>query len=212
MKICMFRLCIASLSLVFFGACINLGLSQSTSTRFFLLESKIGASMQTDGSNGFSDISLGIGPVFIPAYLDRPQLVTRLSGHELQVDEFRQWAEPLRATIARVMEENLSVSTGARHIHAIPKRRSTVIDLQVSFEVLQFDADATGRVILKTVWRIIDPDSHQPLLERRSTIVQPSGGTDAALVVDAMSEALAALSREIFQALVEVVGRVPKMS
>jgi uncharacterized lipoprotein YmbA len=212
MKIPMTRLGIVSLSLVFFAACINLGPSQSTSTRFYLLESKIEASMRTEDSDRFADISLGIGPVVIPEYLDRPQLVTRLSGNELQVKEFHRWAEPLRDNISSVIVENLAALTGANQIHAIPLYRSAVIDLQVSMDVLQFDADSSGRVTLKAVWRIINPDEHRTLIEKRSTIVQPSSGTDTAVVVDAMSEALAALSREVFQALVEVAGSMPKTS
>jgi len=197
------RMTIVGMALLIFSACINLGTSKSTATRFYLLESNVEPMMVTESQGRLSNLSLGVGPVTIPPYLDRPQLVTRMSGNELRMDEFRQWAEPLRDTIARVIEENISAQTGAKHIHSMPKPRSAVIDLQVTLDVQQFDADTAGNVTLKSVWRIIKPDGHQRLTERRSTIVQPSRSKDIADVVDAMSTALAALSGEMAQALVD---------
>lgn len=194
-------------SLWVFTACMNLG--TSASTRFYLLESMPTANASSGHGGGLADTSLGIGPVTIPSYLDRPQLVTRLGANELRIDEFRRWAEPLRASISRVIEANVAMLTGAKHIHSYPKRCSAVIDYQISLDVLRFDADTAGSVTLKSVWRIMSPVGHQQLMERRATIVKPSGSTDTIDVVDAMNNALAALSQEMVNALVEVAGRVP---
>ena len=204
MKIRLTRLCILLLLSFFIVSCMKLGPSTSRSTRFYLLESKTEAGVPMEPKDWFADISLGIGPVSIPAYLDRPQLVTRLSGNELQVDEFHQWAEPLRANITRVIAKNLSTLTGAKDVHSIPLHRSAKIDLQVSLDVLRFEADTAGTVTLKSVWRMINPVGSQQMLAKPSTIVQPSGSADIVDVIDAMSEALAALSREIAQTLVDV--------
>lgn len=190
-----------------FTACMNLG--TSASTRFYLLESEPTAMASSEQGGGFADTSLGIGPVTIPSYLDRPQLVTRLGANELRIDEFRQWAEPLRVNILRVIEENVAMLTGAKHIHAVPKRRSAVVDYQISLDVLRFDADTAGIVTLKSVWRIVSPVGHQQLMERRATIVKPSGSTNTIDVVDAMNKALAALSQEMVNALAEAAGRAP---
>ncbi len=210
MKMRMVPLLIIAATCVVFTACLNLG--TSTSTRFFLLESKPGAIESTDPGEDLTDTSLGVGPVTIPSYLDRPHLVSRLSGNELRVDDFHQWAEPLKANISRVIAENLSVLTNARHIHSYPKRRSTVVDYQISVDILRFDADASGSVTLKSVWRIIDPDDKQQLVGKRTTIIQASGSTDTVDVIDAMSIALASLSQEMAQVLVELVGSLPGTS
>ncbi len=195
------------MSLLVFGACMNLGTFKSTAARFYLLESNVEPMMATGSQGRLSNLSLGIGPVIIASYLDRPQLVSRLSGNELRVDEFRLWAEPLKANISRVIRENLSVLTDAGHVYSYPIKRATIIDYQISLNVLRFDADAAGSVTLKSVWRIVEPDSHQGLMERRSTIVKPSSSTAIADVVDAMSMALAELSKEMAQALVDGLPR-----
>lgn len=207
MNLRMARMVIIGMSLLVCTACMNLGLSTSPATRFYLLEAKVEERISTGSQDGLADLSLGIGPVTIAPYLDRPQLVSRLSGNELRVDEFHQWAEPLKANISRVIRENLSVLTDAGHVYSYPIKRATSIDYQISLNVLRFDADAAGSVTLKSVWRIVEPDSHQGLMERRSTIVQPSSSTVIADGVDAMSMALAELSKEMAQALVDGLPR-----
>ena len=205
MKMRIARLILVGTVLFLFTACLKVG--TSTSTRFYLLESSSDEALQSAFENKMPDVSIGVGPVTLAQYLDRPQLVSRLSGNELRVHEFSQWAEPLKATIARVVEENLSVLTGAKHIHSFPKRRSAVIDYQISLDVRRFDADAAGSVTLQAVWHIAKPEEHQRLMERRSVIVQPSSSTDSTDVVDAMSMALTELSKEITRALVIVAQK-----
>ncbi len=196
------RLTVAGTALALLSACMNLGGSPSTATRFFLLESRPAAGPAATEKDAPADLAIGVGPVTVPAYLDRPQIVTRTKGNELLVDDFRQWAEPLRVAITRVMREDLALATGARHVYAHPWNRSAAIDFQVSLDVLRFEADTAGAVTLVAVWRIFDADGRQstPLQERRSTIVRPLDGTNR---VDAMSTALADLSQEVAALLVE---------
>lgn len=201
MKIRSVLLVTVVLALLVLTACINLG--TSTATRFYLLESKAEPVMATKSQSRLSNLSLVIGPVTIAAYLDRPQLVFRINGNELHVDEFHQWAEPLKANISRVIRENLSVLTHAGHVHSHLHRQSVAIDYQITLDVLQFDPNEAGSVTLKSVWRIIKPGSHQRLMEKRSTIVQPFNGTTSADVVVAMSMALAELSRQMADTLVD---------
>lgn len=203
MNLRMARMVIIGMSLLVCTACMNLGLSTSPATRFYLLEAKVEERISTGSQDGLADLSLGIGPVTIAPYLDRPQLVSRLSGNELRVDEFRLWAEPLKANISGVIQENLSVLTDAGHVHSYPQRRSVAIDYQITLDVRRFDADTDGSVTLKSVWCIVKPDGHQRVIESRSVIVQQSSSTDSDDVVDAMSMALATLSKEMAQALVD---------
>jgi len=159
--------------------------------------------MSTGLQDGPADTILGVGPVTIPLYLDRPQLVSRLKGSELRIDDFRLWAEPLKTNILRVIQENLAGLTEAKQVYSYPQRTFVTVDYQITLDVLRFDADVDGKVTLKSVWRIIEPDGHKPVVEMRSTIVQPSSGTAIADVVDAMSMALAELSKEISRVLVD---------
>ena len=56
---------------------------------------------------------IGVGPIEIPSYLDRPQIITRMRLHELMLNEHALWAEPLDKALARVIALNLGALTGA---------------------------------------------------------------------------------------------------
>lgn len=205
-------LTVAGMALPLLTACLNLGGSSSTATRFFLLEARPAAALATNSDDGLAEYALGVGPVTIPAYLDRPQIVTRADGNELLVNDFRQWAEPLRSAITRVIREDLALATGARHVYAHPWSRSDAIDFQVTLDVIRFEADTAGAVTLVAVWRILDAaGGRRPTLvhEQRSTIIRPLDGTTT---VDAMSTALADLSREMAAALVVISRGEPGAS
>ncbi len=202
MKARIAQLVLTVISLAFFTACLNLG--RSPATRFYLLESKSGPALSLAREVEMHHVSIGIGPVAVPPYLDRPQMMTRMDGNELRPNEFNQWAEPLMTNISRVMGANLSLLTEAGNIHSYPWKRSAVIDFQITLDVLQFEVDSGGRVTLKGVWRIFDPDNHQLLMERRSTITQTSAGVGVEPVVETMDMVLAELSIEMAEALIEV--------
>lgn len=195
--------------LMILAACMNLGTSASSATRFYLLDSKPGPPLSSLPKGELSRLSIGVGPVTIPPYLDRPQIVTRVGVNELRPDDFHQWAEPIKANISRVMGENLALATGVRHTFPHPWKRSAAIDLQIAMDLLRFDADTRGRVTLTAVWRIFHPDDRRLLVERRSSITETSESTDTTHVVEAMSAALADLSREMADALVDVVQGEP---
>src|SRR3954468_11900896 len=88
------------------GGC-SLG-RQSPPTRLYVLT----ALAEADGSQGVaatSGLALAVGPVGLPEYVDRPQIVTGDSGNELQQAFFEQWAEPLTSNLTRVLANNLSL-------------------------------------------------------------------------------------------------------
>ena len=83
------------------------GCADNQPTRFYTL------SAMTDAPGGKppatrADLTVGIGPVTLPPYLDRPQLVTWTAPGELKVDEFVRWGEPLDTGVTRTTVENLA--------------------------------------------------------------------------------------------------------
>ena len=53
---------------------------------------------------------MAVGPITIPASVDRPQIVVAMSPNQVRLDEFNRWVSPLQNNIGRVVAENL-VST-----------------------------------------------------------------------------------------------------
>src|SRR5512147_1114381 len=54
-------------------------------------------------------VSLGIGPIRLPGYLDRQEIVTRVSPNRMDLSEYDQWAEPLETNFNRVLGQNLAI-------------------------------------------------------------------------------------------------------
>jgi uncharacterized lipoprotein YmbA len=63
---------------------------------------------------------VGVLPVRMPGYIDRPQLVTWTAPGELRIDEFLRWAEPLDAGITRTVAENLDALLPESHVVRAP--------------------------------------------------------------------------------------------
>ncbi|MDH5588735.1 MAG: PqiC family protein [Gemmatimonadota bacterium] len=151
-------------------------------------------------------VVLGLGPVTLPGYLDRPQIVVRVSEHEVSLAESDRWAEPLRENVPRTLRENLARLLPSSSYVAYPWHRSEAPDYGITVEVGRFEADVAGAVVLDAAWWIVDAGDGG-VVERRTTVVHESAaGPDRAAVVDAQSRALAALSREIAAAVRRVVG------
>jgi|SRR5579872_262991 len=147
-------------------------------------------------------IGLGVGPITLPKYLDRPQIVTRLNSNSLAQADLDQWAGDLNDNITRVLATNLSQLLATQSVSFYPWKDQARVEYQVTIDVTKFEQDPDGSTVLTTFWSIINPNDEKVLVMRRSTYrdKEQAGGAgsrpyDAA--VAAMSRDLAALSRDI---------------
>ena len=69
-----------------------------------------------------SALVLALGPINLPEYLDRPQLVTRVGGNRLEVDEFNRWGGALDEEISRALADRIGARLGTRQIYHYPSR------------------------------------------------------------------------------------------
>lgn len=144
---------------------------------------------------------LVVGPVTIPDYMERPQIVTRSSGQEIYIDEFNRWAGSLSEDIMRVLTENLSVLLSQAHISASQWTLGSTAKYQVPIDVRRFDVMPDGNVLLKANWSIYDQGKKQTLTTSETLVKETIVGQDYNAKVSAMSKALEALSRDIADAI-----------
>jgi uncharacterized lipoprotein YmbA len=147
--------------------------------------------------------AIGIGPVKIPEYLNQSEMVTRITQNEIRVDEFAKWAEPLENNISRALAENLSSLLCLRSIVIFPWGRQTPIDYRIDVHVIQMDGVLGESASLDVAWSITDGTDRKksPLLTKRSTYKESTGGGDYGAFVSAQSRNLASLSREISETI-----------
>jgi len=142
-------------------------------------------------------VAIGIGPVRLPEYLDRPQLVTRLSANRLQMADSHRWAEPLGENISRVLGENLSRLLGTDRILLYPWPSSGNTGYQLLVEVLNFENESDGTAKMTVRWSVKAADGETVLPARRSSHRIAASGQEREGQVAALNEALGSFSREV---------------
>jgi uncharacterized lipoprotein YmbA len=144
---------------------------------------------------------VGIGPIDVPSYLDRPQIVTRGEGHRLVVHEFDRWADPLKDRVLDVLMENVVSLSDSKRVAPYPWPSAFRPDHRVTGEINAFEAGPTGEVVLKTRWTVQVVDAPESIEVRMSEYREPADTDDFNSVVAAMSRALARWSVDIASAL-----------
>ncbi|MCW5700728.1 MAG: membrane integrity-associated transporter subunit PqiC [Rhodospirillales bacterium] len=143
------------------------------------------------------DLTVGLGPVVLPKYLDRSEIVRRTSAYEIALAEFDRWSESLETMVPRVMVVNLSAALKTDRVFIFPQQRAPETDYHVEIEFFRFEPGSDGVVVLEAQWELYGGRDDTPLIVRKSAFRQPQTGTDYAATVDAMSRALASLCNEL---------------
>lgn len=159
-------------------------------------------------------LRLGLGPVVLPPYLDRPDIVTRQGPNQVRLADAHRWAEPLEPMLSRTLAQDLHVLLGAEDVVPVPTRRDLPLDRVVEVAVSRLDAEPSGRVVLDARWWIFGGDGDTLLASGRSLIEeQGAPPPDYGAIVAAMSRAVAAAAKDIAIAIrggAPVPERAPK--
>jgi uncharacterized protein len=187
------QIVVALLALV---VCLSACAGKSASSKFYVL-----SPLPQSKLSGADGASIGVFPVSMPDYLDRPQVVTRVSENEIKLDEFSRWAEPLKENFYTVLVDNLSTLLSNEKIIKTSHNLGTPLTLHVGVEVLQFDGTLGGDVVLSVKWGLFGEGGKSLLIAKRSSFKEPTGAATYEALVAAQSRAVAAFSREVAEAI-----------
>jgi uncharacterized lipoprotein YmbA len=104
-----------------------------------LLASSLGSPASGQGP------SIGLGPVELPTYLDRTELVSRPEPNRLQVTDDDRWGEPLVDGFRRVLREDLKAVIARDRVVARPFDTHSPPDLVFAIDVSRFEPTGTER-------------------------------------------------------------------
>jgi uncharacterized lipoprotein YmbA len=183
------------------------GCARSGPPRFYVLHALAETGTVGEAAGIAEDITVGIGPVTLPSYLERPQIVTTAAEPEIHINinEFERWAGSLKEDIGRVVAENIASMLGSNRILIYPWHRSTV-DYRVQMEILRFDGALGHEVMLRVQWAVFDAAGEMPVLTV-SEFQKPAAGPGVDALIEAWSLALADLSGEMAAVLVDLASR-----
>jgi len=184
-------------------ACICLVVQACAGTkpsRFYILNSNCVSTPGEMNPNAI-DISLGVGPVKLPEYLNRSQIVTRTSPEAVQLAEFDRWAEPLDKNFARVLAVDLGYLLRTPKVALFPMSGFRNLDYQIVVEVIQFDGTQGGKAFLSVRYTLFGKDGKEPILVKKVDFTETVKGDTFEALVAAHCLNVCALSREIASAV-----------
>ncbi|MGD0551308.1 MAG: PqiC family protein [Sedimentisphaerales bacterium] len=187
-------------------ACLALVLSScmsvpnSPTPRFYMLQA-VDGNQVSKKTNIASDVVIGVGPVKIPKYQDRPQIVTQDKEKMLKFAQFDRWGEPLDLGMTRLIGENLAVMLPEAKFTLYPWNSSVPVKYQVVVEIVQLDSNLDKDMFLVAQWLVIDVQNAKTLIIKRSEFRQSVIPQNYSGLAKTLSMACASLSSEIAEAI-----------
>jgi uncharacterized protein len=172
-------------------------------SRIFVLFSPLQAAERQDLDRP-GQISIGVGPVRLPGYLDRREIVTRVAQNRFDLSENDRWAEPLDENFTHVLAQNLSVLLGSDRIITYPWPLDKRPHYRVEIEVFRFESNLAGEAELSARWAVIDETGKKAPNLNESRLTRPAKEKSIDASVAALSETVGDLSREIAKTVIAV--------
>jgi uncharacterized lipoprotein YmbA len=192
---------VAGLCLV--TACsIPLPSAQSDLTRYYLLTAaQVPPAAETGAA--LKRWVVGVRAVQIAPYLQTKLFAVRSHANEVVFLDSTRWGELLDQGIARVLAENLQSLKNVARVSPPPFRADEQRDFEILLNVAACGGAADGEVRFSARWRILAPTATAGTVAEGSYAA--SGlrwdGRDHGQLAAKLSEAIAALSRDIAAAL-----------
>lgn len=144
---------------------------------------------------------IGVGPVNLAEYIDRPNLVLAEGENQLGIAEDHRWAGDLAASVARVTAANLGRRLRTGNIRTWPWQRDEGLRHQVTLDIRQFHGAADGHAVIEAGWRAYALPDRRLVASRTFTGREPLQGDGYRELVAAQSRLLSRLADDIAKSL-----------
>ena len=185
--------------------CISALLSAcaSTPTNFYTLESQSRPPVVTTAANAKKQL-IGIGPLSLPALLDRKGIVTRAENNSVQIAEFNQWAAPLKDIVLAVLSKNVATLQPNAIVRAYPWSVYGNVDYRVIIDISRFDTQLGKSANLEASWAIMEEKNHTIVSNGQAKLQQPLNDDSYNSATQVLGKLLSEFSQQITLALVQV--------
>jgi uncharacterized protein len=154
---------------------------------------------------GDSRCTVGIGPVDIPDYLERPHIVARSSENEAVVAEYDRWAGSLKQDVTRVLIENVSYHLPAG-TPVLSWKRNIPMDYRVAVDITRLDIAPGRAVVMGAQWAVFLKDKKAPQVLQNQRFTETVASRDYGEIVSAINRIMLQLSGEIAAGVLHVRG------
>lgn len=181
----------------FLVVCAGLALAvgcASPPSRFYTLSSATATAPPASGP------AIVVGPVSIPAVVDRPEMVVTIGDNEVWLDEFNRWAAPLADNISIAVAENLIAILPTPRVALLAQTAAFDADFSVAVEVQRFESIPGTSALVDALWRVRRVKDGASA-SGRSTVRENVADRGYDALAAAHSRAVARLSQDIADAI-----------
>ena len=166
----------------------------SKPVEYYMLDASVGI-VNNQTLKGDEGPMIGLGPIRLPEYLDRFQMVVAVSENKYKLIDGHRWAQKLDQNISLALFKTLPSQLGTDRMIRYPWPQRPGVDFQVKIDILELNVDQDGQSQLVAQWSIKSKD--KTILNKRSTFTAQASTTDIDKMVQAQSECLTNLGQEI---------------
>jgi uncharacterized protein len=167
----------------------------SDPTRFYTL-----TAVAVPGSST-AKLSVLVGPISMPATVDRPQIVVTTGTNRVTLDDFNRWASPLPENLATVVAENLAAILGTQRVALYLNTPSGEADYRVRVDVRTFESLPGKSATLEALWTVRRSKDGKTETGRTSAREESLQDASYDALAAAHSRAAARLSQDIAGAI-----------
>jgi uncharacterized lipoprotein YmbA len=178
---------------------------QAPKLRFYTLSS-VSDSAAGPELEPHPELGLVIGPIEFPRYLDRPEIVRRDGSNRLVLSNEHRWAGSLRSDFLRVVADDLGRLLGTARVAIYPDEPRFSAAYRLLLDVRAFEGVSREMVVLRARWTIVSTSDGRALAVEESRIHQPVASGSYEDLVDAESQALGTLSRQIAERMAALLA------
>ena len=153
------------------------------------------------------DLGLVVGPLELPRYLDRRELVTRDGAHRLVVADAHRWGGSMSSDVLRVVSGDLGRLLGTARVAVYPAEARFPASYRVLLDIHEFEGVPGDKVTLRVRWTIAAVADGRALVVEESAIEQPVASASYEDLVAAESAALGTVARQIAERVAELKPR-----
>ena len=168
------------------------GCRSSPPKRFYVLDAVPPAQLRSSRPNA----AVQIAAVNIPPSLDRQEMVREKAPGALEISDVNRWGASLGDMMQNVLTRDLIDRLPAGAV-ILPRTSAPTGTYEITIDILQFESNAGGDVVLEGGWSLYHLGSDTPVLNRNVKWSEKAPAADYGAQAQAMSQLLGRLADDI---------------
>lgn len=146
-------------------------------------------------------ISIGIGPIVLPEYLDNPSIISLTETQRVKILGYHAWAGSFRESINRVLADDISNILNVDAVWSFPWDNRVRPDYQIRIVFDELAGRQGDKVRLSAKWTVLNKKGDTVILVGSKNIERATASGSVDDYVAAINQTLSSLSLSVAKQL-----------